>query len=37
MASSSSATPLRLAAREEFDGRPPEPVQECLERNGVEL
>jgi hypothetical protein len=28
---------LRLAARSEFDGRPPEPVQEWLERNGVEV
>jgi hypothetical protein len=27
---------LRLAARAEFDGRPPEPVREWLERNGIE-
>jgi hypothetical protein len=27
---------LRLAARAEFAGKPPEPVQEWLERNGVE-
>jgi hypothetical protein len=26
---------LRLAARSEFDGRPPEPVREWLERNGI--
>jgi hypothetical protein len=28
---------LRLAARAEFDGQPPEPVQAWLERNGIEL
>ena len=28
---------LRLAARSEFDGKPPEPVQEWLERNGIEV
>jgi hypothetical protein len=28
---------LRLAAREEFDGRPPEPVGAWLEANGIEL
>jgi hypothetical protein len=28
---------LRLAARSEFDGKPPEPVQQWLEQNGVEL
>jgi hypothetical protein len=27
---------LRLAARAEFDGQPPEPVQAWLERNGIE-
>lgn len=27
---------LRLAARSEFDGKPPETVQAWLERNGVE-
>src|SRR5919202_2172845 len=27
---------LALAARSEFAGKPPEPVQEWLERNGVE-
>jgi hypothetical protein len=27
---------LRLAARSEFDGSPPEPVRDWLERNGVE-
>lgn len=27
---------LRLAARSEFDGKPPEPVQAWLERNGIE-
>jgi hypothetical protein len=27
---------LRLAARSEFDGRPPEPVQAWLERNGID-
>ena len=27
---------LRLAARSEFDGNPPEPVREWLERNGIE-
>jgi hypothetical protein len=27
---------LRLAARAEFDGHPPEPVLEWLERNGIE-
>jgi hypothetical protein len=27
---------LRLAARSEFDGQPPEPVVEWLERNGIE-
>jgi hypothetical protein len=27
---------LRLAARAEFAGKPPEPVQDWLERNGVE-
>jgi hypothetical protein len=27
---------LRLAARSEFDGHPPEPVREWLERNGIE-
>lgn len=26
---------LRLAARSEFDGKPPEPVQDWLERNGI--
>jgi hypothetical protein len=26
---------LRLAARAEFDGRPPEPVEAWLERNGI--
>jgi hypothetical protein len=28
---------LRLAARSEFDGRPPEPVRDWLERNGIEV
>jgi hypothetical protein len=28
---------LRLAARSEFDGKPPEPVQDWLEGNGIEL
>jgi hypothetical protein len=28
---------LRLAARSEFDGHPPEPVRSWLERNGIEL
>ena len=28
---------LKLAARSEFDGHPPEPVQGWLERNGIEL
>ena len=28
---------LRLAARSEFDGKPPEAVEEWLERNGIEL
>jgi hypothetical protein len=28
---------LRLAARSEFDGKPPEPVRSWLERNGIEL
>ena len=28
---------LRLAARSEFDGNPPEPVAAWLERNGIEL
>jgi hypothetical protein len=27
---------LRLAARSEFDGNPPEPVRDWLERNGIE-
>jgi hypothetical protein len=27
---------LRLAARSEFDGRPPQAVQEWLEQNGIE-
>jgi hypothetical protein len=27
---------LRLAARSEFDGRPPQPVQDWLEQNGIE-
>jgi hypothetical protein len=27
---------LRLAARSEFDGEPPEPVQEWLDANGIE-
>jgi len=27
---------LRLAARAEFDGKPPEPVRAWLERNGIE-
>jgi hypothetical protein len=27
---------LRLAARSEFDGNPPQPVQDWLERNGIE-
>jgi hypothetical protein len=27
---------LLLAARSEFDGKPPEPVQDWLERNGIE-
>jgi hypothetical protein len=27
---------LRLAARSEFDGHPPEPVRAWLERNGIE-
>jgi hypothetical protein len=27
---------LRLAARSEFDSRPPGPVRERLERNGIE-
>ena len=27
---------LRLAARSEFEGRPPQPVREWLERNGIE-
>ena len=28
---------LRLAARSEFDGKPPEPVQAWLDRNGIEV
>jgi hypothetical protein len=28
---------LRLAARSEFDGKPPEAVEAWLERNGIEL
>ena len=28
---------LRLAARSEFDGRPPEPVRDWLEQNGISL
>ena len=28
---------LRLAARSEFDGKPPEPVEAWLERNGIAL
>jgi hypothetical protein len=28
---------LVLAARSEFDGRPPEPVSAWLESNGIEL
>jgi hypothetical protein len=28
---------LRLAARSEFEGSPPEPVEEWLNRNGIEL
>jgi len=28
---------LKLAAREEFDGRPPEQVREWLEANGIQL
>ena len=28
---------LALAARSEFDGRPPEPVAEWLETNGIEV
>jgi hypothetical protein len=28
---------LRLAARSEFDGKPPEAVEEWLERNGIQL
>src|SRR5215208_7686240 len=28
---------LRLAARSEFDGRPPAPVEEWLARNGIEV
>jgi hypothetical protein len=28
---------LALAARSEFDGRPPEPVQEWLAANGIEV
>jgi hypothetical protein len=28
---------LALAARSEFDGRPPQAVQEWLERNGIEV
>ena len=28
---------LRLAARSEFDGKPPAPVEEWLARNGIEL
>jgi hypothetical protein len=28
---------LRLAARSEFEGHPPEPVRAWLERNGIEL
>lgn len=27
---------LRLAARSEFGGKPPEPVQDWLERNGID-
>jgi hypothetical protein len=27
---------LKLAARSEFDGDPPEPVRQWLERNGIE-
>jgi hypothetical protein len=27
---------LRLAARSEFEGKPPEPVRSWLERNGIE-
>jgi hypothetical protein len=27
---------LRLAARSEFDGKPPEPVRAWLERNGID-
>jgi hypothetical protein len=28
---------LRLAARSEFDGKPPEPVEAWLDRNGIEV
>jgi hypothetical protein len=28
---------LALAARSEFDGRPPEPVAQWLETNGIEV
>jgi hypothetical protein len=28
---------LALAARSEFDGRPPAPVEEWLARNGIEV
>jgi hypothetical protein len=28
---------IRLSARSEFDGRPPEPVQEWLRERGIEL
>jgi hypothetical protein len=28
---------LRLAARSEFDGQPPEPVQAWLDRNGISV
>jgi hypothetical protein len=28
---------LMLAARSEFDGRPPEPVEAWLERNGIQV
>ena len=28
---------MRLAARAEYDGRPPEPVRELLAQRGVEL
>ena len=28
---------LRLAARSEFDGKPPEPVEAWLDRNGIDV